>query len=199
MGNHRAERRGPGRRPSDPRPDSTYVGRRAARPSAPAAEQPVESSATHYFGDLDHTAEIPLARAQTPGRRKAVKHAGSRGPLFRGLPSPPVLLGLATMAVAVGGVVWSPTGAEPVLAGSDVSTVRPATALSGSGGVATVGDVRATISRSGSDRTLAQASDAELVEAASRRSRSATPPWASWPTRPRSRPRSPREPLGRPA
>lgn len=186
MGNHRAERRGPRRRPSEPRPDAT-PGRRAARPveafeapepvpetratepvAPPVAEPAVVASATHYFGDLDQTSEIPLDRAVTPGKRKAVKHAGSRGPLFRGLPSPPVLLGLATLTVAVGGVLYSPTGTDTdtQLTGAQAATIRPASALSGSGGIATVGDVRGSLSRSGERQVLEQASGDELVAAA---------------------------------
>ncbi|MCW2814181.1 MAG: hypothetical protein JWN84_1636 [Nocardioides sp.] len=182
MGNHRAERRGPGRRPSETH-DSSYVGRRSARVVAepvalevapvdaivvPSVATDATASGTHYFGDLDHTAEIALVRAQTPGKRKAVKHAGSRGPLFRGLPSPPVLLGVATMAVAVGGVLYSPTAPDATLTGSTeaASTIRPASALSGSGGIATVGDLRGTMSRSGPRDTLAQAAGTDLVAVA---------------------------------
>ena len=156
MGNHRAERRGPGRRPSETSHD-------AGTP----VPVPVETTATHWFGDADQTAEVPLVRAQAPGQRKAVKHAGSRGPLFRGLPSAPVLLGTATMAVAVGGVLWSPTPADPALTATLVNDVRPASALTGSGAIASVGDVRgATLSRSGPRETLEQASTTDLVAVA---------------------------------
>ncbi len=173
MGNHRAERRGPGRKPSGTPPDSGAPGR-IARPVEPSVRRaaPDASTGTHYFGDRDHTAELPLARAQAPGKRKAVKHAGSRGPLFRGLPSPPLLMGAATMAVAVGGVLYSPaattsaTTAPAALAGTQVQTVRPASALSGSAGIATVGDPRAAVSRSGERATLEQAAGTELVAAA---------------------------------
>ncbi|MFB9313739.1 M23 family metallopeptidase [Nocardioides plantarum] len=171
MGNHRAEPSGHGRRPSDSRPDTAYVGRRIARPAEspaqPAATPAPTGTGTHYFGDLDHTAELPLVRAQAPGKRRAVRHAGSRGPLFRGLPSAPVLLGVATMAVAIGGVLVSPSNTPATtLTSAQVNTVRPATALSGSGGIGTVGDSRTTLSRSGERDTLAQASGDELVAAA---------------------------------
>ena len=39
------------------------------------------------------------------GRRKASRHTGTRGPLFRGLPSVPVLVGLAALSASVGGAV----------------------------------------------------------------------------------------------
>lgn len=158
MGNHRAERRGSGRRPSEtPLP--------TARPAVPD-DTP---SGTHYFGDLELTSELPLVIATptvAPGKRKAVKHAGSRGPLFRGLPSPPVLLGAATVAVAVGGVLYSPTAPSTTQLTGTSASVRPASALSGSGGIATVGDVRGVLSRSSPRGTLEQAADSDLVAVA---------------------------------
>ncbi len=160
MGHHRAERRGPARRPSETRSDGPLG-------QVESTTTPREvSTATHYFGDLDHTAELPLVRAQTPGKRKAVKHAGSRGPLFRGLPSPPVLLGVATMAAVVGGVLFSPTSPPPALTGTATNAVRPASALGGSGGIATVGDLRTSLSRSGPRDTLGQAAGSDLVAVA---------------------------------
>ena len=68
------------------------------------------------------TAELPLTRAKPAGSRKAVKHAGTRGSLIKGLPSGPVLAGVATLAVAVGGALHS---AGPDLASSgDTRAVR---------------------------------------------------------------------------
>jgi hypothetical protein len=104
MGSHRADRRGPVRRPSRSSKSTKYVGRRVAgRDAAPAAveatirvAEPLALSAPSVH-DLDTTASIP--RVATPGKRKAVKHAGPRGPLFKGLPSPPVLLGVALVNV----------------------------------------------------------------------------------------------------
>src|SRR3546814_11213898 len=43
--------------------------------------------------------------SSSAGKRRAVKHAGSRGPLFRGLPSAPVLLGLAALTMSATGAV----------------------------------------------------------------------------------------------
>ena len=128
MGNHRADRRGPKRRPSNPPKDTKYAGRRVAgRTSAPASVdtslrivEPVEpvvetaapvepllvSESTLAAHEAETTASIP-AVGPAPGKRKAVRHAGSRGPLFKALPSVPVLLGVASLAVAVGGVVTS--------------------------------------------------------------------------------------------
>src|SRR3546814_20684572 len=43
--------------------------------------------------------------SSSAGKRRAVKHAGLRGPLFRGLPSAPVLLGLAALTMSATGAV----------------------------------------------------------------------------------------------
>jgi murein DD-endopeptidase MepM/ murein hydrolase activator NlpD len=173
MGNHRADRRGPKRRPSrSPKAtkDDKYVGRRVAgRASASAVEvvSPVEpvllSEATLAHHEAETTASIPAVGA-VPGKRKAVKHAGSRGPLFKGLPSPPVLLGVASLAVAVGGVL---TSATPDLAGHD-ARYNAASAMSGEAGVGSVNLMERDpqVSRDSRRDALEDASDAELVKAA---------------------------------
>ena len=104
MGNHRADRRGPGRRPSAT-PSATRSQPRAARPA-------------------------PVA-AHAPGRRRASRHSGSRGPLFRGLPSVPVLLGIAALSVSAGGAV---VVSEPALTSSSDQRVMAASALGGASG-----------------------------------------------------------------
>ena len=63
----------------------------AVRAAADGPLASVVTTGTHYF-DLDATAELPLTSA-AGGKRKAVKHAGRRGPLIKGLPSPPALVG----------------------------------------------------------------------------------------------------------
>ena len=162
MGNHRAER--PVRHATSESPQSSpYVGRRirAAVPEAPA----------QVLGNLDLTVEIPVVAPQAPsgGKRKAVKHAGARGPLFRGLPSAPLLLGVATLAIAVSGVVISaPESADTQLAASssDIS-LRAASAVSGVSGVGSVGTMRGREpNRSSSREALQQAAGEELAEAA---------------------------------
>src|SRR6476469_7208396 len=47
----------------------------------------------------------PLELAARPGKRRASKHSPSRGPLFRTLPSIPVLIGVTALAVATTGAV----------------------------------------------------------------------------------------------
>ncbi len=112
MGNHRADRRGTSRRPSATPPStraSTHSATRASTRSARPA--PVVSSA--------------------PGRRKASRHSGSRGPLFRGLPSVPVLLGIAALTVSAGGAV---VVSDPALTSASDHRVMAASALGGASG-----------------------------------------------------------------
>ncbi|WP_340537377.1 M23 family metallopeptidase [Nocardioides sp. GXZ039] len=170
MGSHRAEGRAPSRL-EETSSQAHYVGRRIARPTqAPEAPAPTIREAQPQVAETAETiAEAPTtaaaavvaepasssgaplagaSRAGASGKRKAVKHAGSRGPLFRGLPSPPILVGLTVLAVAVGGALTAgnqPTG--PALAHTVVNDVRPATALSGNGAMGAVGS-RDTLSRS---------------------------------------------------
>ncbi|WP_324502847.1 M23 family metallopeptidase [Nocardioides sp.] len=129
MGNHRADRRGSGRRPS-----------------------------------------VASSTQVTAGKRKAARHAGSRGPLFRTLPPAPVLAGVATLAVAVGGAVSS-GGAADVLttAASPATAPVHANALSGSSKVSQASLLvgrSAVVSRDSSRDTLADATDEKLVQQA---------------------------------
>ncbi|TNM40543.1 M23 family metallopeptidase, partial [Nocardioides albidus] len=105
-----------------------------------------------------------LRAVQPAGKRRAVKHAGSRGPLFRGLPTLPVAVGVATIAVAVGGVVAS---ADPQLTSAGDRLTSP-NALTGSFGTATVGTRGQTVSRDSERDTLANAAGGDLVAEAER-------------------------------
>ncbi len=174
MGSHRADRRGPVRRPSEtpgPRrvgsdtvaPDaSPYVGRRAAQPV------PVVLDTTHRFHDAEPTAELPLVKAPASpgGKRKAVKHAGSRGSLFKGVPSAPVLVGVATLAVAVGGAVHSAAPQTDLAA--NANRVQAASALTGATGTGSVNVLDRTdrVSRDSQRDALADTAESELVKAA---------------------------------
>lgn len=126
--------------------------------------------ATHHFDDFDATAVLPLKKAPA-GKRKAVKHAGSRGPLFRGLPSAPVLLGVAALAISVGGAIFS-TG--PELAGNEPPKFQAASAMTGASGVGSVSsesERSRPVSRDSSRDALGQASNQKLVEAAEQQAR----------------------------
>lgn len=196
MGNHRAERRGSGRRPSDlPTPvaettpvsaplamddtfetvllPATVAGKRraekpakprkaakaarsaqAARPAAPAPKVAARAAKPAK------PAKAAKAPAHQPGRR-ANKHSATRGPLFKMLPSPPVLLGVAALAISAGGAVTAANGGL-----SDQPTrFSQASALSGASDVSRVSllDDR-TISRDSARDAIADSSDAALVE-----------------------------------
>lgn len=123
MGNHRADRHGHGRRPS----------------------------------------ETPIVIAPAAGRRKATKHTASRGSLFKGLPSAPILLGVAALAVSAGGAV---TAADPSLVGNDAPRFTQASALTGASDVSQVSLLearRAAVSRDSRRDALTDSSDEQLV------------------------------------
>jgi murein DD-endopeptidase MepM/ murein hydrolase activator NlpD len=139
MGDHRADRRGHSRR-------STSSGTSDASSTIPAPA-------------------TGKRRASKPSRRAG--HSSPRGSLFRGLPSAPILLGIAALAVSAGGAV---TAAEPTLVGSETAPrVGAANALTGTGQVATASlldDRKAAVTRDSRRDALADAANAELVEAA---------------------------------
>ncbi len=117
----------------------------------------------------------PIA-IETSARRRAVpdapgkRRSAARGPLFRGLPSVPVLLGVAALAVSAGGAV---TSANPTLISSDSRDDRAvhASALTGTGkssSTSLLDDRSAAVSRDSRRDAMADAASEELVEAAER-------------------------------
>lgn len=179
MGNHRAERHDPRCSPSETPADqlsvTSYVGRRVAgRVSEPPAasagllDAATSATAATFASDLA-AAQAPATTAtSTPGKRRAVKHVGPRGRLVKGLPSVPVLLGVATLAAAVCGTLGAGAGAAPgaELANSP-SQPRPATAMSSPSVVGPVDNLRSSTLSRGYDRRAAQQStDPALVKAA---------------------------------
>ena len=86
------------------------------------------------------TTRLPMLRAEPPttgGKRRAVKHAGGRGPLFKGFLSAPVLMGIAALAVSVGGVI-TVNDAQPTAGSSDGDVTHSASALGGTSGTGKV-------------------------------------------------------------
>lgn len=126
----------------------------------------------HRATRRDHrgaTAGSPASTAApAAGKRKAVKHAGPRGPLFRKLPSVPVLLGVAALSVSATGAV-SAGGSDVVTDDSGLRLTAQANALSG---VSAVGSSSAlaqreqAVSRDSRRDALDDASDEKLLEAA---------------------------------
>ena len=77
------------------------------------------------------TTATPVS-APASGSRRTSRHSGSRGPLFRGLPSIPVLVGIAALSVSAGGVLTA--GDQQMLSGTDGRRLVAANALSGATG-----------------------------------------------------------------
>ncbi len=141
MGHHRADTRASrGRSPvtltSDQSP-APHRGKRAAgkRADRPAPRRSAAAAPAPLVEPVAKQAPSPSTsgRRTAPGRRSAPRKA-----LFRGLPSAPILLGVAALAVSAGGAV---TVADPQLVGAadtkPPAKVMQASALSGTGGVAT--------------------------------------------------------------
>jgi murein DD-endopeptidase MepM/ murein hydrolase activator NlpD len=120
-----------------------------AQPDATPDTTP-DTTTTTYVND----------RQVQPGKRRAVKHASTRGPLFKSLPSAPVLLGIAALAVSVGGVLTVPDQAP---ANATASGPVHASALSGDSNVGKVVGARdQVVSRDGADRAKADAAGEDL-------------------------------------
>jgi murein DD-endopeptidase MepM/ murein hydrolase activator NlpD len=90
----------------------------------------------------EQTARLPMLRAEPPvsaGKRRAVKHSGRRGPLFKAFPSAPILVGIAALAVSIGGAV---TVSDPGVTSTNADTAAPVThAASALGGSSSQGKV----------------------------------------------------------
>jgi len=107
------------------------------------------------------------------GKRKAVKHAAVRGPLSRGLPSAPILMGVAALAVSAAGAVT--VGDTGVLsAGPDqFRFTSQVSALNGASDISQVGtstDRGDEASRDSSRDAQADSADSELKAAVEQQS-----------------------------
>jgi murein DD-endopeptidase MepM/ murein hydrolase activator NlpD len=114
---------------------------------------------------VERTVELAPTRNTFTGRRCAPRKS-----LFRGLPSAPILLGVAALAISAGGAV---SAADPALVGAGHQTsptkLMSASALTGAGAVAssTVAGARGpVVSRDSRRDTLADPADAEAAAAA---------------------------------
>lgn len=156
---------------------AAYVGRRRAEapalspaaPTAPAGDGPDTATIARVLADLEpadastsfageDTVVLPLAltREAVAGRRRAERRA-TRTALLRRVPSVPVLVGVAAMAVSVGGVL---TTTSPDLASAGQARIGSVGALSGSDAI---GAVRPGVVSRASDRdALGDAAGMEL-------------------------------------
>jgi murein DD-endopeptidase MepM/ murein hydrolase activator NlpD len=97
--------------------------------------------------------------ATTPGKRAASRHSAPRVQLFRSLPSPPLLLGVAALAISAGGALTA-AGQGP----QETARFSQASALSGASDVSRVVSLdRQVVSRDSQRDALADAADARLV------------------------------------
>jgi len=171
MGNHRGARRASSRGRSES-PAEPYVGRRVARPATETAPESSPSARHAATPDLPPaTVELPVAlftdtttgslRPAVPGKRRAAK--APRPALLRGLPSLPVVVGIAALAVSAGGVL---TTNSPQLAASETPRLSAPNAASGEIGSGVYDSLgRSPVLSRDSDRdALEDASDASLVQ-----------------------------------
>lgn len=103
------------------------------------------------------------------GKRKAVKHAGPRGNLFRKLPSAPVLLGVAALTVSATGAVTINQSHVSTAAADHVKPTRAASALNGSSSISSTSardQRKEAVSRDSRRDALQDATDADLKAAA---------------------------------
>jgi murein DD-endopeptidase MepM/ murein hydrolase activator NlpD len=167
MGNHRADRRGLSRRPSDlPTPVETSIATAGKR----RAEKPARAAKPSRTTGLERTAEPrePRTSEKTQPARRASRHTASRGALFRALPSPPVLLGVAALAISAGGAVTAANGSL----GEQSTRFTQASALSGASDVSRVNLLdRRTVSRDSRRDALDDAADKNLVAQAESQAR----------------------------
>ena len=94
------------------------------------------------------------------------RRSATRGPLFRGLPSLPIVLGVAALAVSAGGAL---TAASTDLVSATPSRVTQANAWGGASDEATVSVLEAreaAVSRDSRRDALADAADRKLVQQA---------------------------------
>ena len=109
------------------------------------------------------TTDATPATPAAGGRRRASRHSGARGSLFRGLPSVPVLVGVAALAVSAGGALTA--GDQQLLGGGD-QRLMAANALSGASGQSSsdlVDGRGVVVSRDSRRDAMADAANADLV------------------------------------
>ncbi len=176
MGHHRADSRASRSRgpvtPSTTQYPSTPGGKRAAgkrvaaKPPKPArrpARRAVPTTPEPVL--VERTVEQAATRHTSLGRRCAPRKS-----LFRGLPSAPILLGVAALAIAAGGAV---SAGDPTLAGAGAqlgtTKLMQASALTGAGAVASSaipGTRGPIVSRDSRRDQQTDPADAELAAAA---------------------------------
>ncbi|GAA2119263.1 M23 family metallopeptidase [Nocardioides bigeumensis] len=177
MGDHRADRRSPRRSTSETPPSAaptTYpgAGKRAAGRAAAEAPAPARREVADRIRTSAPDLASPRARATSPRRAAAAvpaaggrRKATAKKPLVSGLPSVPVLAGVATVAIAAIGALSAVQAPVTASAGDQIA-FSPASALSGSsasGSSNLLTGRSQTVSRDSSRDALGETVDAELV------------------------------------
>ena len=181
MGNHRGARRATSRSRSE-RPDEGYVGRRVAgreetpfTPQSPPSLQPSSYAAAREVAPEPVTATVELPRSvfddattgslrpAVPGKRRAARRV--KQPLLRGLPSIPVVVGVAALAVSAGGVLTT-NGTQLAASAGGTTRIAAPNAASGEIGAGVYDALGRTpvVSRDSDRDALDDASDATLVQ-----------------------------------
>ncbi len=173
MGSHRADTRASRDRNAVTQPTPQYPvsqpGKRAARKND-ATPARATRTPTRVASPSVETAPKQRPVVEAPRRSAAGRRSAPRKSLIRGLPSAPILLGVAALAVSAGGAL---TAGDPQLVGAADRTppakIMQASALSGSGDVATTiqpGSRGAVVSRDSRRDALADAADDDVQAAA---------------------------------
>ena len=172
----------PARRETSEKREAAAPKREAAAPHKHAAAAPSKHAATAPAKRVSvdkprpvpakaTVSKAPVSKATSDkassGKRKASRHSGQRGSLVRGLPSAPILMGIAALAVSAGGAV---TAANPALisaSGNDVH-VNQASAMGGETGVfstSLLNQREVAVSRDSERQALQDSADKELAPA----------------------------------
>jgi murein DD-endopeptidase MepM/ murein hydrolase activator NlpD len=163
MGQHRAER-GTRRDPSGTT-SVTPGSRSGTRQATPYAGRPARSAAPGG-------ARVASSSAPVAGKRKAARHTSAGTPLLRRLPSVPVLVGVAALAVSAGGAV---SAADP---GRVSSTLDSTSSVNAAGSIGNTDATDAgllsrasTVSRAARRAPVAATTDEKLIAEAEARAR----------------------------
>ena len=174
MGQHRAERgqrRDPSGTPSSA--PGSHSGARSTR-SAPRDAAPAAGTRVASHAASRHSAKAkPAAPAPAPtvgGKRKAAKHTAPSTPLFSRLPSVPVLVGVAALAVSAGGAI-SAADPDKLTGNLDDSTIAASGVFAGATDAGLLSRGGATVSRAAGRAPVSATTDAELIAEAEARAR----------------------------
>ncbi|WP_426246964.1 M23 family metallopeptidase [Nocardioides sp. LHG3406-4] len=149
---------------------TTHAATREGARSKPRKAAPVAGARVASRAAAKSAAKaVPQPAAPAPGRRKAAKHTARSTPLFRRLPSAPVLVGVAALAISAGGAI-SAADPDHVTDRMDTGTVAAAQMFTGATDAGLLSRDAAPVSRT-ARRGPVSAPDAELVAEAEAQAR----------------------------